>query len=105
MWGLLRGWGTFQRRYSSAMTFLLVALVGGAAVADEDAAVGLDLAAGEQAGAGDGDERVAGGDDARWSSGRRHECSRSSSSRRVPGRIEAGAVEQIVRRVEEEESS
>ena len=40
--------------------FFLVALVGGASVADEDAAVGLDLAAGEQARAGDGDERIAG---------------------------------------------
>src|SRR6202012_79359 len=36
----------------------LVALVSGAAVADEDAAVALDESAGAEAGAGDADERV-----------------------------------------------
>ena len=41
---------------------LLVALVGGTKVAEEDAAALLDALSGEQTGAGDGDQGVAGGD-------------------------------------------
>jgi hypothetical protein len=78
---------------------LLVALMGGAAVADEYAAFSLNFAAGEQAGAGDGDEGVAGGDAVR---GPAVEAAGGPGvhSRGETLGVEAGAVEEIVGGVE-----
>ncbi len=73
----------------------LIALMGGAAIANEDAAVGLDFAAGEQTGTGDGYEGVTGGDTA---------AGPAVEGEGVPGVhlrgdggwVEACAVEQVV---------
>ena len=78
----------------------LIALMRGAAIAEEDSSVGLDFASGAQACAGDGDEGVAGSDDT---------ANPAVEAESVPGvqlrretlAVEAGAVEQIVGCVKE----
>jgi hypothetical protein len=82
----------------------LIALVGGAAIADEDAAAGLDLASSEQTSAGDSDECVAGCDAV---------IGPAVEAESGPGvhfggealGVEAGAVEEVVRGVEEREAT
>ena len=73
----------------------LIALMGGAAITDEDSSGGLDSTSGEQTCAGDGDEGIAGGDSV---------VGPAVEGEGVPviqlrgkrGRIEAHMVEQVV---------
>jgi len=76
----------------------------GAAIADEDAAVGLDLASGEQAGAGDGDEGVAGGDSVAGPAIEAEGGPGVHLRGESPG-VEAGAMEEIVGGVKEREAA